>query len=509
MNSLWTETISIPEREGLPGDIKTEAVVIGGGMAGILTARLLSESGVRTVVLEGDRIGSGQTKNTTAKITSQHGLIYDGLAERLGMEAAGQYASANEKAIGEYRRMIKEYGIDCHFTESHACLYSRKDEEKEERVTQEAAKRSGRESEKDGEMAGRLMREAETAKALGIPAEFTTRTELPFPVSGAVRFHGQAHFHPLEFLKGAAEGLAVYENTRVLSVEDRQVRTERGTVSAERIVFACHYPFVNVPGYYFMRMYQERSYVLAVDTESPEGRGAFLPEGMYYGVDEDGLSFRSADGLLLVGGEGHRTGENREGGRYGKLMERAKGFWPGCREKFRWSAQDCMTLDGVPYIGRFSAKTPDWYVATGFGKWGMTNSMVSAMLIRDSIIGRENPDAAVFSPERFTPAASAKKFVSGGLHSVRDLAREIFMQPCALTEELPLGHGGVVEYEGKKVGVYKEESGEIHVVSVRCPHMGCQLEWNPDERSWDCPCHGSRFDYTGKRIDNPAQEGIK
>ncbi len=487
MNSLWTETISIPEREALPGDMKTEAAVIGGGLAGILTARLLSESGVRTVVLEADRIGGGQTKNTTAKITSQHGLIYDRLAEQFGMEAAEQYASAGEKAIGEYRRVIKEYGIDCHFTESSACLYSCR----------------------KGKAQEALMREAETAQALGIPAGFTTKTELPFPVTGAVCFHGQAHFHPLEFLKGAAEGLTVYENTLVLSVEGSQVRTGRGTVSAEHVVFACHYPFVNVPGYYFMRMYQERSYVLALDMEGPGRRGAFLPEGMYYGVDRDGLSLRSAAGLLLLGGEGHRTGENREGGRYGKLLERAKALWPDCRERFRWSAQDCMTLDGLPYIGRFSAKTPNWYVATGFQKWGMTNSMAAAMVIRDAIIGKENPDAAVFSPERFTPAASAKNFVSGGLHSVRDLAREVFMPPRAMTEELPCGHGGVVEFEGKKAGVYKEENGELHVVSVRCPHMGCQLEWNPDEKSWDCPCHGSRFDYTGKRIDNPAQEGIK
>ena len=486
MKSLWTKHTVIPKRERLTGEIKTETAVIGGGMAGLLTARLLAESGASVVVLEAARIGSGQTKHTTAKITSQHGLIYDRLAEQFGMEAAGQYAAANEKAIGEYRRMVKEYGIDCHFTESSAYLYSC-----ENRKAKELAK------------------EAEGAKALGITAEFTTKTELPFPVAGAVCFHGQAHFHPLEFLKRVAEGLTIYEKTPVLSVEGGLVRTDGGTVTAEQVVFATHYPFINVPGYYFMRMYQERSYVLAVDTENPAKGNGFLPEGMYYGVDQNGLSLRSADGLVLVGGESHRTGENREGGRYQKLMEQAKGLWPDCEERFRWSAQDCMTLDGVPYIGKFSAATPNWYVATGFGKWGMTSSMAAAMMIRDAITGRENPNAKVFSPERFTPSASAKNFISGGLHMVRDLSREIFALPRAMTEELPCGHGGVVEYEGKKVGVYKEENGEIHVVSVRCPHMGCQLEWNPDEKSWDCPCHGSRFDYRGKRIDNPAQEGIK
>ncbi len=479
MGSLWMKTISMSERESLSGDKKTEVAVIGAGLAGILTARLLSESGVKVVVLEADRIGSGQTKNTTAKITSQHGLIYDRLAEQFGMEAAGQYASANEKAIGEYRRLIREYEIDCHFTESSAYLYSCKEGKTEES----------------------LVREAETARALGISAEFTRQTELPFPVTGAVCFRRQAHFHPLEFLRGATEKLEIYERTPVLSVEGRQVRTESGVVTADQVVFAAHYPFVNVPGYYFMRMYQERSYVLALD-------GAFLPEGMYYGVDEDGLSLRSADGLLLLGGESHRTGENREGGRYARLEKRAETLWPRGTVRFCWSAQDCMTLDGIPYIGQFSAKTPNWYVATGFQKWGMTSSMVSAMIIRDAITGKENPNASVFSPERFTPSASAKNFMLGGLHMVRDLSREVFALPRAMTEELPLGHGGVVEFDGKKAGVYKEESGKIHVVSVRCPHMGCQLEWNPDEKSWDCPCHGSRFDYTGKRIDNPAQENV-
>ncbi|MCI8466310.1 MAG: FAD-dependent oxidoreductase [Lachnospiraceae bacterium] len=498
MSSLWTETVSIPGRERLQGDRNAEVAVIGGGMAGILTARLLAESGIDVVVLEAAEIGSGQTKNTTAKITSQHGLIYDKLAEQFGMEAAGQYASANEKAICEYRRIIDDYKIACHFTKSSAYLY-----------TEEAAEGQAEKLTRKGEMAETLMREAETARALGILAEFTVETELPFPVAGAVRFQEQAHFHPLEFLKKIAEGLTIYEHTPALSVEEGRIRTERGTVTAEQVVFATHYPFINMPGYYFMRMYQERSYVLALDTGNLAGSLPFLPEGMYYGVDTEGLSLRSADGLLLLGGENHRTGENREGGRYRRLGRRARELWPGCEERFRWSAQDCMTLDGIPYIGKFSTKIPNWYVATGFQKWGMTGAMAAAMIIRDAIVGKENPDGKVFAPERFTPSASAKNFISGGLHTIRDLSREVFALPRAMTEELPCGHGGVVEYEGKKAGVYKEENGKLHVVSVRCPHLGCQLEWNPDEKSWDCPCHGSRFDYTGKRIDNPAQEGIK
>ena len=477
MQSLWTATAVLPEYEALNGDRRAEAAVIGAGMAGILTARLLKEAGVDVVVLEADRIGSGQTKNTTAKITSQHGMIYHKLAEVFSAEAAAHYASAQEKAIGEYRRIIAEYEIDCEFAECSAYLYSRKE-------------------------AGPLLKEAETAKAAGIDAAFTEETELPFPIKGAVRFGGQARFHPLKFLGGTAEGLTIYEHTPVLTVEGNRIKTGRGTVTAEHIIFACHYPFINVPGYYFMRMHQERSYVKALE-------GASLPEGMYYGIDEGGLSIRRAGNLLLLGGGSHRTGENREGGRYRWLLEQAREYWPQCRERFRWSAQDCMPLDNIPYIGQFSGDTPNWYVATGFKKWGMTGSMAAAMMLRDAVTGRENPDAELFSPQRFTPSASAVSFVSEGAHAVKNLTRRIFAPPRAETEELPCGHGGVVEYEGEKAGVYKEEDGTLHVVSVKCPHMGCQLEWNSDEKTWDCPCHGSRFDYRGKLLNNPAQEDLE
>ncbi|QNM04310.1 FAD-dependent oxidoreductase [Qiania dongpingensis] len=477
MDSIWTKTKELPKRQTLTEDLKTDAAVIGGGMAGILTAYLLEESGIRTVVLEASRIGSGQTKNTTAKITSQHGLIYDKLLTSFGDEKASQYAQANEKAIREYRRIISYKNISCHFKDTSAYLYSLKEAEP-------------------------LKKEAEAAKQAGIDACFTTETELPFKVEGAVCFKNQAKFHPLEFLGAAAEELTVFENSRVFDVDKHQVRTANGSVTAENIIFATHYPFLNVPGYYFMRMHQERSYVLALE-------GASLPEGMYLGIDKNGLSFRSEEELLLFGGAGHRTGENRKGKQYDLLRKQARTFWPECREKAHWSAQDCMTLDGLPYIGTFSSETPNWYAATGFGKWGMTFSMVSAMIIRDKILGRRNPASDLFSPQRFTPSASARTFLDDGLHAVRDLSRQLFSPPRDKTDALPKGHGGIVEYDGKKAGVYKDENGELHVVSPKCPHLGCQLEWNPDEKSWDCPCHGSRFDYEGHLIDNPAQEGLK
>lgn len=476
MESIWSKTTELHPRKPLPGSMQTETAVIGGGLAGLLTAYFLQQRGVKTIVLEASRIGSGQTKNTTAKITSQHGLIYHKLLQTLGEEPARQYAQANQQAIDAYRSLIREKKIDCQFEECPAYLYS----------TVEAEP---------------LEQEAEAARLFDIDARFTTRTSLPFSVAGAVRFSGQAQFHPLAFLQEIADELEIYEETRVTKVEDDRIFTDRGTVTARNIVFATHYPFLNFPGYYFLRQHQERSYVLALEN-------AMKLDGMYLGIDENGLSFRNSGKYLLLGGGSHRTGENRTGGKYEMLRRYAEQFWPESREAAYWSAQDCMTLDGVPYIGQFSVSTPHWFVATGFQKWGMTTSMAAAQLLTDLITGVENPCEEVFSPLRFTPAASAKTFLQEGLHAVRDLSRQAFAPPRAEIDALPTGHGGVVSCEGEKVGVYKDEQGEVYMVSTRCPHLGCQLEWNPDEKSWDCPCHGSRFDYRGNLIDNPAQEGL-
>ena len=475
-DSLWQRSTDIPRREPLSGNISVDAAVIGAGMAGILIADALHQQGIRTVVLEAKRIGSGQTAHTTAKITSQHGLIYHGLIERFGRERARQYAQANQQAIQAYQKLIHDRQIDCHFREAPAHLYSCLD-------------------------AQPLKEEAEAAASLGIDAHFTTDTELPFPIAGAVRFDGQAVFHPLRFLRAVSEGLEVYEDTPVLTVEGNTLRTPGGEVRANHIVFACHYPFVNVPGWYFMRMHQERSYVLALEHR-------WAPEGTYYSIDPTGLSLREGEGFLLLGGENHRTGENTCGGRYEALRQQARELFPGSHEVACWSAQDCMTLDGLPYIGAFAASTPSWYVATGFGKWGMTTSMVAATLIADTILGHQPDWAEVFSPSRFELSVSSANLATDTAQAFKGLAREIFMPPRTILDELPAGHGGIVDAHGQKAAVYKTEDGHCHVVSPRCPHLGCQLEWNPDEKSWDCPCHGSRFHYDGSLISGPAQKDL-
>lgn len=474
MESIWSQTCQLRQREALPGDMKTDIAVIGAGMAGILIASALQGAGRRVVVLEAKRIAGGQTRNTTAKLTCQHGLLYEKLIRTLGEEKARQYAQANAAALMEYRRIIADRNIDCELEQRDACVY--------------------------GSNAAQLRKEAEAAAALGLPAFFVEETKLPFPTAGAVCFANQAQFHPLKFLQAISEPLTIYENTSVQSVEENQLITTRGRVQAEQIVFACHYPFVNFPGMYFARMHQERSYVIALEN-------AARMDGMWIGAEQGAYSFRNYGPLLLLGGGGHRCGENSAGGRYDLLRQQAARWFPGSREVAHWSAQDCVTADSVPYIGPYAASRPNWYVATGFQKWGMTSSMVAAMLLRDRICGKENPWAEVFDPGRFD-----EKTLTGlaqeSVQAVKGLAKQLFQIPAEAAKELTPGHGGVVFWKGKKLGVYKDESGALWPVDIRCPHLGCQLEWNPDERSWDCPCHGSRFDYRGKLISGPAQENI-
>lgn len=458
MDSIWTMTTVMPKRAALEKDITVDTAVIGGGIAGILTAFFLQKKGVEVVVLEAAGVGSGQTKNTTAKITLQHGACYHKLIQEAGIENARQYAEENRLAISVYRSIIEEYHIDCDFRECSSYLYTLVDMEK-------------------------LKQEEEAARSLGISTELTTVTELPFEVKGALRFYGQAVFHPLKFIKKLAENLVVYENTAVKKVEREEadgstitkLEANQHIVKAKRVVFATHYPFLNVPGYYFMRMHQERSYVLALNNTKQM-------DHIYYGIDKGGYSFRKYGDYMLLGGGNHRTGENKEGGKYNELRRAAKVWFPDCREATHFSAQDCMPLDDIPYIGQFSASTPDWFVATGFRKWGMTGAMTAGILISDFIVKKEEKQGQhldemhsgwqVFSPQRFHAAASMDNLLDEGVHSVKGLGKGIF-------SAVP-----------------------------RCPHMGCALEWNPDEKSWDCPCHGSRFDSDGKLIDNPAQEGL-
>lgn len=441
MKSIWSESCSFPQRESLKDDIVVETVVIGSGMAGLLTAHLLKKQGVQVVVLEGSATASGVTKNTTAKITSQHDLIYDRLIQDFGVEQAGQYAWANQRAIKTYCDIVEENQIDCDFETKPAYVYSLRD-------------------------TAPIKAEMIAASKLGIEAELTTTTDLPFEVKAAVKFANQAQFHPLKFLKAISADLTIYEQTMAREIRDDVVITDHGRVTADHIVVATHFPIVNVPGWYFARMHQERSYVIAL-------KNAMQLEGMYIDEDSNGYSFRNYGEYLLFGGAGHRTGKHPQKSSYETLRKAAKELFPQSEEAFHWSAQDCVTWDNVPYIGRYSASGRDVYVATGFKKWGMTSSMAAAMILTDTICGKKNDCAEIFSPQRFNASASMQNLLTDVGHSVAGLA-----------------------------------AGAVSGPKRRCAHLGCRLQWNPDEETWDCPCHGSRYTSEGKLIDNPAIKGL-
>lgn len=428
---VWSSGIQMPGFEKLRGAVHTDVLIIGGGLCGVLCAYFLKLAGVDYLLVEGNTIGSGITKNTTAKITSQHRLIYDRLLRTKGRETAAIYLRANEKALAEYRRLSKR--IDCDFEDKDSFVYTRSD-------------------------AGKIEAEAAAANALGFAAEFVSQVPLPFEIKGAVRFPHQAQFHPLKFLAGIAAGLNIHEHTFIRELAPHRAWSDEGEIHAEKIIVATHFPFLNKHGSYFLKLYQERSYVIALENAADVG-------GMYVDEAARGMSFRNYGDLLLIGGGSSRTGKCRDG--YEGLREFATKCYPGAVEKYCWAAQDCMSLDGLPYIGQYSARTPELFVATGFQKWGMTGSMAAAQLLCDQVLGIQNEWSSVFSPSR-----------------------------SMLTPQL-------------MVNGWEAAKNLLTPTVKRCPHLGCALKWNPTEHTWDCPCHGSRFEEDGTLIDNPATGDAK
>lgn len=465
MKSIWKKDVVLKANEGMRHDTSVNTVVIGAGMTGILTAYLLGKKGIDTIVLEAARIGSGQSGNTTAKITSQHGLFYSKMKYKISRKRLRGYARANEDAIDRFGQIVKEEKIDCDFENLPAVLYTT-----------------------NFTNVRKLKKEANTAKKLGIYAYYKENmTDMSLEAVNAkcsVIFHNQAQFHPMKFIKALSDKLTIYENTSVISVKGHTVYTNRGKVEADHIVFATHYPFVNIPGFFFMREHQERSYVMAV-------KNAEKLSSMYYSIDKDGISLRSQGDMLLLGGGNHRTGKrttckNEEVG-YTFLRKMKEKYYPEAEIVAAWSAQDCMPHDDIPFIGKYSVFRPYWYVATGFKKWGMTTSMIAAEIISDAI--RTSTDCGVKTKDSGKGIAR----FAGVFAPQRVLFRASF---CNF----------IVDIWESMVGLIK---GVFSPADRRCPHMGCQLEWNNEEKSWDCPCHGSRFTNEGNLTDNPAQTDLQ
>ena len=430
MESIWND-YELPRFRPLAGDTKTDVLVIGGGVAGLLCAHALRQAGIHCIVAESDRIGRGITKNTTAKVTAQHGLIYHKLIEQFGAETAGLYLNANQAAVSALRKLCRN--ADCDWQDRTNYIYS---------VSDRTA----------------LETELTALQSLHFPAELEQHLPLPFPTVGAVAFRAQGQFHPLKFLEHICMDMTIFENTPVRELTPYAAITDYGRIFADSFIIATHFPFLNKHGSYFMKLYQQRSYVLALEN-------ALAPGGMYLAAEENGLSFRHHGDILLLGGCGHRTG--KPGGGWQRLEECAMEFYPKSKIVRRWATQDCMSLDRIPYIGQYSKNTPNLYVATGFNKWGMSSAMVAAGILTDLVQRKPNQYAEAFSPSRSM------------------LHRQLGINLLESTKNL------------------------LTPTAPRCPHLGCALKWNQQEHSWDCPCHGSRFSEDGELIDNPATGDLK
>ena len=431
MLSLWSAESNFKSFPTLNGDKKTDVLVIGGGIAGILCAYKLKQRGVNCILLEADRICRGVTPNTTAKITSQHGFIFDKLIKSFGEEKTRMFLDANEKAIGDYRKLSEK--VPCDFEITDNFIYCKDNMKKVEK-------------------------ELSALEKVSFPAEYVGDIPVPIEIVGAVKFRNQAQFNPLKLLSELSKDLEIYENSKVIEVRGNTAITFHGDVVADKIIVATHFPFMNKRGAYFIKLYQERSYLIALEN------GTQI-DGMYLDEATGGYSFRNYKNYLIVGGGDHRTG--KQGGAYNQIRNFAKIHYPDCPERYHWATQDCMSLDSVPYIGQYSPKTPNLYVATGFNKWGMTSAMVSANILSDLVMGKDNEYKEVFLPSR--SVLTTQLFVNLG--------------ETALNLATP--------------------------TTKRCPHMGCALKWNPDEHTWDCPCHGSRFTEDGQVIENPATDDLK
>ena len=338
-----------------------------------------------------------------------------------------------------------------------------------------------------------------SASAAGIDCYMTEKTDLPIKITDALVFKNQAQFHPLKFVSGIINDLECFEHTAVTRIVGSTIYTKNARIEAKNIVIATHYPFINFPSYYFLRMSQERSYVAAL-----EGKGVKL-DGMYIGSGNESLSFRSYGDYILLGGGAHRTGVMPSKMPFDMLAEKARELYPNHKITAKWSAQDCVTIDNIPYIGRFGGDNSNIFIATGFGKWGMTSSMVSADIISSLICGSPLDYGEVFSPQRFKFAAARKNIFTNTKETVKGFSAHLKRANGEL-HNLPVGTAKEIKYKDKKAGAYRDENGRIYIVTLKCPHLKCKRNWNDSTKTWDCPCHGSRYNYKGELIDNPAQE---
>jgi glycine/D-amino acid oxidase-like deaminating enzyme/nitrite reductase/ring-hydroxylating ferredoxin subunit len=495
--TYWQDTCEGPDYERLKGDQKCDIAIIGAGITGITTAMLLADSGMSIAVVEADKVCSGTTGKTTGKITFEHGLKLSSIRDRLGEEYAKSYALANKLGLDQIAKLIDKYDIDCDYTELPAYVYT-----------------------KSQEGMNKFEEEIGIMQKFGINASIVDNTALPVGMMAALMVEDQAQFNPIKYVTKLAEVLAgydnctIYEQSMVTSIDKGspcKVYTDSGTLEADILVVATNYPIIDIPGLMFTKIHQQKSYIIATPAQGLDIAGMYINDEDP--VESFRMDYASGGNMLLIGGYGHKAGQEAPQNSYAKLKEllQEKLMQKTIPYMYQWGAQDCISLDDIPYIGKLSKKTPNIYIGTGYGKWGMTNGTAAAMLIANDINGHNNKlkkISAVFSPQRFTLKGSAKEFVAQAVDTTKELIKGI-TAPKGSLEDITKGDGMVMKVNGKKMAVYRDENNNLKVLEPFCTHLGCLLEFNSNDKTWDCPCHGSRFDTSGNVIEGPAQQPLE
>ncbi len=492
--SYWLASTPANYYPALAEDIETEVCIIGGGITGMTTAYLLAKQGKKVVLVDSDVLFAGTTGNTTAKVTAQHGLIYDEFTRFFGLDKAKQFYKMQTDAISLIKKTIQDLQIDCAFTSEDATIYTNDDKEVQ-----------------------KIQDEFKAYQALGIEGAYIEKVALPIASKAAVVMKQQGQFHPLQYLAKLRDafvelGGQIFERTVITDAIDKggvTVTTKSGKkISCQFAVIASHFPFVDKMGFYFAKMHVERSYVIAIKTDFA------YPGGIFINAEQPTRSIRqvnyNGESLLLVGGENHIAARGEQTSHlYENLMQYAMEHFAPTEVRYRWSAQDLVSTDKLPYIGPITSGNEKILVATGFRKWGMTNGTAAAQILTDTIMRRKNEFSELVSPQRFHPVPSIKNLASNLVEMAKELVGGKLEKIDRTPESLAIDEGGVVKVNGKRAGAYRDLDGKLHLVDTTCTHMGCELNWNSGDRSWDCPCHGSRYNVAGEVMEGPTKKPLK